>query len=1244
MDYNQQTLNTNTTLIHWNTNGLITNYQEFKHTLNTLSPTIICIQETHLIPSDPYTFNIPPYTLTRHDHPSGTRRGGLAILTKNNIPFRHTTPPNTPDIQTLEIYMDDMTLTIINCYFPPNDTDFHTQLNKLDDILSTTTTPIILCGDFNCHHPLWDRHHRRHRRGRLLHDMIQNHSLICMNTGSITLPARFLAHQNTTPDITFASPQIALKSHWSTIDDTYFSDHLPIKVILNHSTPSRPSGTRWNLKHASWQHYTEDMDISAQHTTDIKHLTQTIIDTAHRHIPTTQPDTTKHKAVPWWNQQCADAISERKRALNRHQRYKIQQTRNEYSRAKAQCRRTILQAKRESWSCFINQFNRFTPLHKIWDLTKAFNNRKTPLTKAITLTINGNNITDIQDIANTFATQYLSRSSTLPNPIPLAITTQRDNDTINMPITLQELNKAIQHGGNTSVGPDNIHYTFLKHLGTIARQQLLESFNLAWTTHDYPNEWFHAYICPIPKPHKDTTEPDNYRPISLTSCVHKTFERIIKNRLTHYLATRRILSPIHSGFLPGRSTTDNLARLTADIQNGFADKACTVALFLDIKQAYDTLNITTLLTDLRQIGLDGHILAYLNTYLTSHTFQVKHHNTLSETKFPSTGIMQGSVLSPLLFTIAINSHLKVTNTKVKIATYADDIAIWATHKHAQNALALLQNTINTIHNQLIPLNLEISPQKTQCIAFGRYDTTQMTPLTLHNHTIPFQKTATFLGITFDQHFTFKHHIDNITTRATKRTNILRALTSTEWGGDRATLTKLYEHIIRPILEYGSITFQNAAPTHLHKLDKIQNICLRTITGAFRTSPTTSLHVYNNTTPLHYRRTQQLFRYFFKIQLIPRHPCVYIITQKSQDKYTGHNRSRLKVTLGGRLKQLSNTYDIQVPTQMPPPPLPAFWANELPATYHLISQTKHSLTQTEIQQHFIQFTQEHNHDNIIFTDGSKHEYTTAAAAVLYKGQQQPQTTLKARLPDHTTIYTAELFAIYTAYMTIHEHELTNTIIATDSKAAITAIENIDTTPTHPIIHLILRSHSELQPVQQPILLWLPGHCGIPGNTLVDAEAKLALSHRRSIKIPLAKPDFFPTIQRQLHKHWQTQWTDTPTQLQHIHPNIEKWISINMNSRTHEKAFTRMRIGHSYITHRHLLSGEPRPECTHCQSPLTIKHLLLNCSLYNHHRQPLTHYCQTHNIPFTLPNILGDAHHDLITLTLTYIRETGLINDL
>ena len=112
MDQSSSSTNQNLSIIHWNTNGQISHYQEFKHTTNSLSPSIMCIQETHLIPNDSYTFRIYPYTLVRKDSSYGTRRSGVATFIKNNIPYKDITPNTNIDIQTIEIYIGSLTITI----------------------------------------------------------------------------------------------------------------------------------------------------------------------------------------------------------------------------------------------------------------------------------------------------------------------------------------------------------------------------------------------------------------------------------------------------------------------------------------------------------------------------------------------------------------------------------------------------------------------------------------------------------------------------------------------------------------------------------------------------------------------------------------------------------------------------------------------------------------------------------------------------------------------------------------------------------------------------------------------------------------------------------------------------------------------------------------------------------------------------------------------------------------------------
>ena len=109
-----------------------------------------------------------------------------------------------------------------------------------------------------------------------------------------------------------------------------------------------------------------------------------------------------------------------------------------------------------------------------------------------------------------------------------------------------------------------------------------------WETRKFPESWELATIIPIPKPGKDHTEPNNYRPIALTSCLCKTLERMINARLVRYLEINNLISPVQSGFRSERSTNDNLVRLETFIRDAFVKKEHVVAVFFDLEKAYDT--------------------------------------------------------------------------------------------------------------------------------------------------------------------------------------------------------------------------------------------------------------------------------------------------------------------------------------------------------------------------------------------------------------------------------------------------------------------------------------------------------------------------------------------------------------------------------------------------------------------------------------------------------------------------------
>ena len=125
-----------------------------------------------------------------------------------------------------------------------------------------------------------------------------------------------------------------------------------------------------------------------------------------------------------------------------------------------------------------------------------------------------------------------------------------NNEQYNRDFTIKELKKALKKCHDTAVGCDDIHYQFLKHLPFRSLDSLLRIFNQIWHTGILPDSWKEARVIPTPKPGKDSTNPANYRPIALTSCICKTMERMVNDRLVWFLEKNKLIAALLISFLP----------------------------------------------------------------------------------------------------------------------------------------------------------------------------------------------------------------------------------------------------------------------------------------------------------------------------------------------------------------------------------------------------------------------------------------------------------------------------------------------------------------------------------------------------------------------------------------------------------------------------------------------------------------------------------------------------------------------
>ena len=161
-------------------------------------------------------------------------------------------------------------------------------------------------------------------------------------------------------------------------------------------------------------------------------------------------------------------------------------------------------------------------MSKVWNMIQRIKGKGTNSTIKH-LNCDDNILTSKKDIANALA-KSMSKHK-------LNFTSDNGED-YNELFPLDELLPSLNKAKDTAVGPDDIHYQLLKHLPESCLLVLRDIFNNIWLTGNFPPSWHDAIIVPIPKPGKDHTDPINYRPISLTSSVCKTLERMVNNRLT----------------------------------------------------------------------------------------------------------------------------------------------------------------------------------------------------------------------------------------------------------------------------------------------------------------------------------------------------------------------------------------------------------------------------------------------------------------------------------------------------------------------------------------------------------------------------------------------------------------------------------------------------------------------------------------------------------------------------------------
>ena len=274
-------------------------------------------------------------------------------------------------------------------------------------------------------------------------------------------------------------------------------------------------------------------------------------------------------------------------------------------------------------------------------------------------------------------------------------------------------------------------------------------------------------------------------------------------------------------------------------------------VFFDLQKAYDTTWKHGIMQDLYDYGFRGNLPIFIKNFLENRTIQVRIENYLSSKFSLENGFPQGSIISVILFLIAINKIFQ-NCTQTTNNLFCDDGAFWYRHHDLNIAKTRIQNTLDKITTWSKENGLKFSVQKSKYIIFSKRTPSDIT-LTLYDTNLPKCNKIKYLGMTLDSKLTWEDHIQDLKERSHQRLNILRNVSKRKWGADRKTLRILYKAIVQSPIDYASFLYGTAANTHLDTINKIQYEGIRIITGALRCTRREALEVDAHILPLDLRR-------------------------------------------------------------------------------------------------------------------------------------------------------------------------------------------------------------------------------------------------------------------------------------------------------------------------------------------------------------------------------------------------------
>ncbi|KAG7311164.1 hypothetical protein JYU34_002162 [Plutella xylostella] len=816
----------NLNLCHINAQSIPSHYSELLSTFISNCIHACLVSESFLKPSLPTTsFSLPGYILIRNDR-IDKGCGGVAIYLRADIKYKilATSSPHYNkgmEYIVLELNFNTVKFMLGVVYAPPN-SDY---LDALELLLATHLPEYehaVLMGDFNtC----------------LLQDSARSRKFLTL-TSSLNLhipkldPTHHVNDSHSLIDhiLTSSSERIATHGQFTA---SGFSHHDLIFASYKLRIPKLKPKIIFQRNFASMDHErladdaasTDWIQIERIDNIDdkVKCFNSLVTDLLDRHAPL-HPVRMKRPPAPWLTPAIRKQMAYRDALRRKHKKDPSEANWNNFKFVRNRCNQMIRNAKRRHihssvencssknlWqflhSLGLGRCRKDQPLSVDKDgLNRHFSSPPhilDPVTKALT-------ISNIQALP-------IAASS------PLHFT----------PVTETDIKKIILSIPSKAVGSDGIGRDMLLPILPFILSSITSIINFSLSSGTFPTLWKLAFMVPVPKI-SSPVEFKHYRPISILPFLSKVLERVVLRQFSNFLSSNNLLNPLQSGFRPSHSTCSALIKITDDLRKAVDDSQLTLLTLLDFSNAFNCVDHDILLSILRSLNMSGSVTEWFSSYLSGRRQRIRSDDIESDWCDVTAGVPQGGVLSPILFSVFINtlvSVLKFTSYHL----YADDLQLYVSCGPGDvlEAIDKMTADLDAVKNWTANYGLLVNPSKTLVMFVGsRYHLARLRngplpPVIFNGVTLPYCDSVKNLGLHIQNNLSWELHVSEISRKIYASMHGLKRLQNFLPYSTKVTLVN---SLLLPIIDYADVCYPDLTEELLDKLDRLLNLCIRYIFG------------------------------------------------------------------------------------------------------------------------------------------------------------------------------------------------------------------------------------------------------------------------------------------------------------------------------------------------------------------------------------------------------------------------------